>query len=67
MRGSRMNEGWTRTEDGLPERGRNVLVQAEDGSMMVDFLEPLVPSGWFWSEEPPIAWRELPEEYKKGE
>lgn len=53
------------SERRLPESDEDVLVQMDDGSMMVDFRSAS-SNGWFWAEldDEPVAWMPLPEPYK---
>ena len=58
--------GWIPCQERLPEDDNDVLVQMNDGTMMVDFTAAS-SNGWFWSEyeDEPIAWMPLPEPYRE--
>ena len=51
----------------LPENDDDVIVQMNDGSMMVD-CRAASSNGWFWAElgDEPVAWMPLPEPYQGG-
>ena len=59
---------WISCSERLPENDDDVLVQMNDGSMMVD-CRAASSNGWFWAElgDEPVAWMPLPEPYQEGE
>ena len=59
---------WVPCSERLPENDDDVLVQMNDGSMMVD-CRAASSNGWFWAGlgDEPIAWMPLPEPYKEVE
>lgn len=58
---------WIPCSERLPENDDDVIVQMNDGSMMVD-CRAASSNGWFWAElgDEPVAWMPLPEPYQEG-
>ena len=61
----RITSRWIPCGERTPENDNDVLVQMNDGSMMVDY-RAASSNGWFWAEldDEPVAWMPLPEPYK---
>lgn len=61
----RITSRWIPCGERQPENDNDVLVQMNDGSMMVDY-RAASSNGWFWAEfdDEPVAWMPLPEPYK---
>lgn len=56
---------WIPVSKRMPEFGKNVLTQGEDGYMRVDWYSS--DNIWFWAEDDayqPIAWMPLPKPYE---
>lgn len=62
----RITSRWIPCGERPPENDNDVLVQMNDGSMMVDY-RAASSNGWFWAEldDEPVAWMPLPEPYKE--
>ena len=61
----RITSRWIPCGERPPENDNDVLVQMNDGSMMVDY-RAASSNSWFWAEldDEPVAWMPLPEPYK---
>lgn len=69
---SALKGGWIPVKEKLPEEGKSVLVCLRTQGGMAQYVSERmkVTGEWMWTAlggRKPLAWRPLPEPYKKGE